>query len=100
MSTQPALVAESIQGIENLEGGAARGAGRRRRIGHPSWKLTLLLAVCSLSVLIPLYVTIAMAFKTTEQSVDGNAFALPAPFSLDGFREAWSLTDFPRAFTI
>jgi raffinose/stachyose/melibiose transport system permease protein len=101
MSTQPALVNESIQGIENLEGGPARGeSSRRRRIGHPSWKITLLLAVCSLSVLIPLYVTVAMAFKTTAQAVDGNAFALPAPFSLEGFKEAWSLTDFPRAFTI
>ena len=100
MSTQPALVNETIQGIENLEGGPARGGPTRRRIGHPSWTTTLLLALCSLSVLIPLYVTVAMAFKTTEQAVEGSAFSLPAPFSLDGFTEAWSLTDFPRAFTI
>ena len=101
MSTQPALVNENIQAIENLEGGAAPAdSSRRRRIGRSSWKTTLLLALCSLTILIPLYVTVSMAFKTTEQAVDGNAFALPAPFSLDGFREAWSLTDFPRAFTI
>ena len=100
MSTQPALVNETVQGIENLEGGPARGGPTRRRIGHPSWTTTLLLALCSLSVLIPLYVTVAMAFKTTEQAVEGSAFSLPAPFSLDGFTEAWSLTNFPRAFTI
>ena len=100
MSTQPALVNENIQGIETLEGGAARGGATRRRIGHPSWTTTLILALCSLSVLVPLYVTVSMAFKTTEQAVDGSAFSLPAPFSVDGFREAWSLTDFPRAFMI
>ena len=101
MSTQPALVSENVQAIENLEGGPARGGSfRARRIGGDSWTTTVLLALCSLTVLIPLYVTVAMAFKTTEQAVDGSAFSLPAPFSIDGFREAWSLTDFPRAFTI
>ena len=59
-----------------------------------------MLAVCTLSVLVPLYVTISMAFKTTAQAVDGNAFSLPSPVSVDGFSEAWSLTNFPRAFTI
>ncbi|PPG48614.1 ABC transporter permease [Rathayibacter sp. AY2B3] len=41
-----------------------------------------------------------MAFKTTAQAVDGNAFSLPAPFSVDGFVQAWNLTDFPRGFAI
>jgi raffinose/stachyose/melibiose transport system permease protein len=36
-----------------------------------------------------------MAFKTTGQAVDGNAFSLPAPFSIDGFVQAWNLTKFP-----
>ncbi len=99
MSTQPALVTENIQGIETLEGRSPKPA-RGRRIGHPSWTTTLILAVCSLSILIPLYVTVSMAFKTTEQAVSGSAFALPSPFSVDGFKEAWSLTDFPRAFVI
>ena len=100
MSTQPALVNDNIPVIETLVGRAAPGGSLRRRIGHPSWATTLLLALCSLTVLIPLYVTVSMAFKTTEQAVDGSAFSLPSPFSIDGFREAWSLTDFPRAFTI
>ena len=100
MTTQPALVAETVQGVENLEGGPARGGSFRTRIARGSWKTTLVLAVCTVTVLIPLYVTIAMAFKTKEQAVDGNAFSLPAPFSVEGFREAWSLTDYPRAFVI
>lgn len=71
-----------------------------RRHDRFNWPLTIVLAVCSLSILVPLYVTLSMAFKTTSQSVDGNAFSLPAPFSIDGFVQAWSLTDFPRSFSI
>ncbi|CCH77839.1 Binding-protein-dependent transport systems inner membrane component [Nostocoides japonicum T1-X7] len=78
---------------------AAKGRGRRQRLGT-NWTITIVLAVCSLSVLVPLYVTISMAFKTTKQAVDGNAFSLPLPVSLSGFREAWTLTDFPRSFVI
>ncbi len=79
---------------------------RRRRRGGPggdgriNWPVTVILAVCSLSILLPLYVTVAMAFKTTTQAVNGNAFQLPAPFSLSGFKQAWTLTRFPRSFGI
>lgn len=100
MTTQPALVGETVRGGADLVGAPLRGGSFRRRFSRGSWRTTLLLAVCSLTVLVPLYVTLAMAFKTKEQAVDGNAFSLPAPLSLEGFREAWSLTDFPRAFTI
>lgn len=65
-----------------------------------NWPVTIALIVCSLAILIPLYVTLTMAFKTTTQAVDGNAFSLPAPFSIDGFRQAWVLTSFPRSFAI
>ncbi|WP_225216292.1 carbohydrate ABC transporter permease [Microbacterium pullorum] len=65
-----------------------------------NWSGTILLILCALTVLVPLYVTISMAFKTQSQAVDGNAFTWPAPFSVDGFVEAWELTDFPRAFLI
>lgn len=60
----------------------------------------VVLLLCSVAVLAPLYATVTMAFKTTQQSVDGNAFSLPSPFSVDGFVEAWRLTNFPRGFTI
>jgi raffinose/stachyose/melibiose transport system permease protein len=61
---------------------------------------TAVLLVCTLAVLVPLYVTVAMAFKTTTQAVDGNAFSLPAPFSVEGIVEAWRLTSFPRGFAV
>jgi raffinose/stachyose/melibiose transport system permease protein len=65
-----------------------------------SWSTTIILFLCAVTVLLPLYVTISMAFKTGPQSVDGNAFSLPAPFSIDGFVEAWQLTRFPVGFAM
>ncbi|GAB6939909.1 carbohydrate ABC transporter permease [Isoptericola variabilis] len=67
---------------------------RRNRSG------TLLLLLCSVTVLLPLYVTVAMAFKTTGQAVDGNAFSLPAPFDVQGFVQAWQLTEFPVGLAV
>ncbi len=81
---------------------ASTNASRRGKIGQEktNWGATTALIVASLTVLIPLYVTVMMAFKTTQQSTDGNAFSVPNPFSVSGFVEAWSLTNFPRAFLV
>jgi raffinose/stachyose/melibiose transport system permease protein len=73
----------------------AEGTKPRTRMERVNWSGTILLILCSVTVLLPLYVTISMAFKTTGQAVDGNAFSLPAPFSIDGFVQAWNLTKFP-----
>ncbi|HEX8510375.1 MAG TPA: carbohydrate ABC transporter permease [Propionibacteriaceae bacterium] len=79
-----------------------KAARRRSRVGQEktNWPATILLAVCALTVLVPLYVTVSMALKTTQQSTDLNAFSLPSPMSTDGFVEAWGLTNFPRAFLV
>ncbi|MGP5007174.1 carbohydrate ABC transporter permease [Brachybacterium tyrofermentans] len=81
---------------------STRRPGRRSGIGTDrfNWPLTAILIVCSLAVLVPLLVTVNMSLKTTAQAVDGSAFSLPAPFSLEGFREAWQLTNFPRGLAI
>ena len=60
-----------------------------------NWSGTIILILCAVTVLLPLYVTISMAFKTTSQAVDGNAFSFPSPISVDGFVEAWNLTKVP-----
>ena len=60
-----------------------------------SWSTTMILMLCTITVLLPLYVTISMSMKTTTQAVDGNAFSLPNPVSFSGFVEAWNLTKFP-----
>ncbi|MGO1896021.1 MAG: carbohydrate ABC transporter permease [Brachybacterium sp.] len=74
-----------------------RGAVGRDRV---NWPVTVLLMIGSLAVLVPLFVTVNMSLKTTEQAVDGNAFSLPDPLTLTSFVEAWNLTNFPRGFAI
>jgi len=81
---------------------------RRRRIfqrsgsteEHPNRPGTVVLLVCSIAVFLPLYATVTMAFKTTSQSVSGQVFAPPSPLSIEGFVEAWRLTNFPRGFGV
>ena len=73
----------------------ADGRRKRQKMERVNWSGTIILLLCTATILIPLYVTISMAFKTTGQAVDGNAFSLPAPFSVDGFVQAWTLTKFP-----
>ncbi|OEI67208.1 carbohydrate ABC transporter permease [Curtobacterium sp. ER1/6] len=73
---------------------------RRRRLGRVDVPLTIVLAIASLTVLVPLYVTVAMAFKTSAQAVDGNALSLPFPFNPASFAEAWTLTRFPVSFSV
>ncbi|GAB3619748.1 carbohydrate ABC transporter permease [Glutamicibacter endophyticus] len=72
-------------------------AGKRERFNLP---LTITLAVCTLAVLVPLVVTVFMAFKTAGQAVEAEAFTPPNPVSIEGFVEAWKLTHFPVSFSI
>ncbi|MEW6881216.1 carbohydrate ABC transporter permease [Trueperella pyogenes] len=82
-----------MSSAENTPGqGARRVKPGREKI---SWSTTIVLMLASVTVLLPLYVTITMAFKGTSQAVDGNAFSLPNPFSISGIVEAWRLTNFP-----
>ncbi|MET4540955.1 MULTISPECIES: carbohydrate ABC transporter permease [Micrococcaceae] len=74
------------------------GKSRRRSesaVERVNWPATTILVLCAVTVLLPLYVTISMALKTQGQAVDGNAFSFPAPFSFEGFVQAWTLTNFP-----
>lgn len=94
MTSQPALAFEQVeQGLDLQRTKPAKS--RRVKMERVNWSGTIILILCAVTVLLPLYVTISMAFKTTEQAVDGNAFSLPAPFSIEGFVEAWNLTRFP-----
>lgn len=98
MTAQPAST-ESAATAEAAEKGRPRPAPRRTR-GRVNWPATLLLLLASLSVLIPLYFTVSMAFKTSEQAVQGAGFSFPWPVNWGSFVDAWTLTDFPRSFTI
>jgi len=75
---------------------------RRGKVGRnrTNWPATVLLMLGALTVLVPLFVTVNMSLKTTEQAVDGNAFSLPDPLTLSSFVEAWNLTNLPRGFAV
>lgn len=74
---------------------------RRSRRGLPAefkvnWWLTALLIVLSITILIPLYLTIVTALKTPAE-LGGSGFSLPQSPQWGHFAEAWELTNFPRA---
>ncbi len=79
------------------------GARRRRRTpgeGRVNWGLTIILAIVSLIVLVPLYFAIAMALKSPAQTGTGAGFNFPWPLQWGNFRAAWDLTDTPLAFAM
>ena len=61
--------------------------------GRVNWGLTIIVAVCSLTVVIPLYFAIAMALKSPAQTGTGTGFNFPWPIHWGNFRAAWDLTD-------
>lgn len=61
-----------------------------------NWWLTALMAVLSLTVLVPLYFTVVTALKTPDQ-LGGSGFGLPSEIRWRNFADAWTLTDFPSA---
>jgi raffinose/stachyose/melibiose transport system permease protein len=93
-ATTPAPLSTDDRPPHDIAHGWHHGPNRSR------WPLTVLLILASLTVLAPLYVTVSMAFKTSGQAVDGNAFALPSPFHPQSFAEAWELTRFPVALGV
>jgi raffinose/stachyose/melibiose transport system permease protein len=76
---------------------------RRFRGGDPSdtrrtnWWATALIAVCSLTIIVPLYLAVAVALKTPAQLASGTGFELPWPINWENFAVAWERTSFPQA---
>ncbi|MFH8252277.1 carbohydrate ABC transporter permease [Microbacterium sp. B2969] len=62
-----------------------------------NWWATALIAVCSLTVLIPLYLAVVVALKTPDQLTEGTGFEWPNPVNWANFPEAWQRTNFPQA---
>lgn len=67
---------------------------------RPNWLLTGIILLTSLAVLLPLYFTVAMALKSSQEAATGTGFSWPWPMQFDNFAAAWELTNFPRAFAI
>ena len=80
-------------------------AGRRRRRSadrdddtrRTNWWATAVIAVCALTVLIPLYLAVVVALKTPDQLIGGTGFEWPNPVRWENFAEAWERTQFPQA---
>lgn len=79
---------------------AAGGGGRfRRERRNVNWWATALIAVCSLTVLIPLYLAVVVALKSPEQVAQGSGFEWPTSVRWENFAEAWQRAKFPQALT-
>lgn len=99
-------MSSTIQGAEALQtttspvDPATTPRRRRRRLdggtGGTNWWLTALIAVCSLTVLLPLYFTVVTALKGPEQ-LGGTGFELPTEIRWQNFVDAYQLTNFPQA---
>lgn len=72
---------------------------KRRRRSSVNIPVTILVAVLSLTVLIPLYFTVVTSLKSSDQ-LGGNGLALPTSVHLENFSNAWKLTNFPNALLI
>ncbi|KKI92975.1 ABC transporter permease [Bacillus sp. SA1-12] len=61
-----------------------------------NWPVTTLLIIGTLLILLPLYLTITIAFKTPKEMA-GNLLALPKSWSFDNFTQAIEMTNFFNA---
>ena len=80
--------------------GVRRRQRRRDGGGRINWWVTGILALGSLTILIPLYFAIAMALKTPATTGTGTGFGFPVHQAWANFRLAWDLTNTPLAFAM
>ena len=82
--------------------GVTSGFRRNRKSNREgfkvNWWLTALMLAASLTVLLPLYFTVAMALKSPDQIGTGTGLAWPNPMNWENFAAAYVATNFPRAF--
>ena len=76
-----------------------QGPPRKRRTSNVNVPVTVLVAVLSLTVLIPLYFTVVTALKSPDQ-LGGTGFELPTSIHPENFSKAWKLTNFPNALLV
>lgn len=62
-----------------------------------NWWATAFVAVCSLTVLVPLYFAVVVSLKTPDQLAAGTGFEWPNPIRWENFADAWQRTAFPQA---
>lgn len=67
---------------------------RLRKDRRINWWLTAVVAVFSLTILVPLYFTIVTALKTPAEA---GGFGLPTSWEWGNFAAAWNKVNYPRA---
>lgn len=65
----------------------------KKEDGKVNWIGTIILLVCSLTILFPLYIAINIAFKQPAD-MGGNILSLPSNLSFDNFKQAIEMTNF------
>lgn len=64
------------------------------RLHNINWWLTAVVAVLSLTILVPLYFTVVTALKTPAEA---GTFGLPTSWQWHNFVDAWNKVDYPKA---
>ena len=82
----------TTSGVAQRSGGSSLKR-RRSKYHRINWWLTAVIAVCSLTVLVPLYFTFATALKTPAEA---GTFSLPTTWEWGNFVEAWNTVNYPR----
>lgn len=70
-----------------------RGAVKDR-LRNVNWWLTAVVAVFSLTILVPLYFTVVTALKTPAEA---GTFSLPTSWQWHNFADAWNKVNYPKA---
>lgn len=70
----------------------------RTRRSSSRWSVLVVLAIGSLTILLPLYIVVVTALKAPGEIVSGNGIDLPGALQWQNFVDAWEATNFPRAF--
>lgn len=70
-----------------------KGSLIKKQDGKINWPVTILLLICSLTILFPLYISIVIAFKQPSDMM-GNVLSLPKTWSFNNFIQAIKMTNF------
>lgn len=66
----------------------------KARLHNINWWLTAVVAVFSLTILVPLYFTVVTALKTPAEA---GTFSLPTSWQWHNFADAWNKVNYPKA---
>ncbi|MET1053474.1 MAG: carbohydrate ABC transporter permease [Mycetocola sp.] len=97
MTTATTTPAQSTALAENEEPRKQRRVRESDDTRKTNWWATAFIAVCSLTVLIPLYLAVMVALKTPDQIATGTGFEWPTTIRWENFSDAWTRTNFPQA---